>query len=571
MRIATREGGRPHEGARMNTSYAHGASVVPLLGETLGANFDRMAATYPRTEAVVSVHQGVRLTYAQMRAATDELARGLLALGVRHGDRVGIWSTNTVEWVLAQFATPKIGAILVNINPAYRSTEASYALRQSGVSVLLTQIRHKSTDYVEILREIRPALPELRTVVLIGADELSAPLAGALRWDDVNLAARSVGEERLAERLAATQFDEPINVQYTSGTTGFPKGATLSHHNILNNGFFIGDGCRYAEKDRVCVPVPFYHCFGMVLGNLAIVTHGATIVIPNYTFDPVMSLEAVQKERCTSLYGVPTMFIAELALPNFGEFDCSTLRTGIMAGSPCPVEVMKRVQSEMHMPEVTICYGMTETSPVSTQTAVDDPLEKRTSTVGRVHPHIEVKIVDSQGAIVPRGTPGELCTRGYSVMLGYWEDPENTAKAIDAARYMHTGDIATMDEDGYLNIAGRIKDMVIRGGENIYPREVEEFLYTHPAVKDVSVVGVPDEKYGEELCAWVILRDGSSVTEDEIREFCRGKIANYKIPRYVKFTSELPMTVTGKIQKYKMREISTGELHLEAAAKIVTA
>ncbi|MGP6157608.1 MAG: AMP-binding protein [Vulcanimicrobiaceae bacterium] len=555
----------------MNTSYAHGASPIPLLGETLGANFDRIAAAYPQTEAVVSVHQGVRLTYAEMRAATDEFARGLIALGVRHGDRVGIWSTNTLEWVIAQFATPKIGAILVNVNPAYRSSEASYALRQSGVSVLLTQVRHKSTDYVEIVREIRPMLADLRTVVLIGDDELNEPLEGALRWSDVSLAAASVSAETLAERLAETQFDEPINIQYTSGTTGFPKGATLSHHNILNNGFFIGEGCRYTNADRVCVPVPFYHCFGMVLGNLAIVTHGATIVIPNYTFDPVLTLEAVQKERCTSLYGVPTMFIAELALPDFGRFNFSTLRTGIMAGSPCPVEVMRRVQSEMHMAEVTICYGMTETSPVSTQTSVDDPLEKRTSTVGRVHPHIEVKIVDGQGAIVPRGTPGELCTRGYSVMLGYWQDQDNTAKAIDAARYMHTGDIATMDEDGYLNIAGRIKDMVIRGGENIYPREVEEFLYAHPAVKDVSVIGVPDEKYGEELCAWVILHEGQQATEEEIREFCRGKIAHYKVPRYVKFTAELPMTVTGKVQKFKMREISTSELDLESAAKIVTA
>ncbi len=571
MRIATREVSRPHESARMNTSYAHGASPIPLLGETLGANFDRIAAAYPQTEAVVSVHQGVRLTYAEMRAATDEFARGLIALGVRHGDRVGIWSTNTLEWVIAQFATPKIGAILVNVNPAYRSSEASYALRQSGVSVLLTQVRHKSTDYVEIVREIRPMLADLRTVVLIGDDELNEPLEGALRWSDVSLAAASVSAETLAERLAETQFDEPINIQYTSGTTGFPKGATLSHHNILNNGFFIGEGCRYTNADRVCVPVPFYHCFGMVLGNLAIVTHGATIVIPNYTFDPVLTLEAVQKERCTSLYGVPTMFIAELALPDFGRFNFSTLRTGIMAGSPCPVEVMRRVQSEMHMAEVTICYGMTETSPVSTQTSVDDPLEKRTSTVGRVHPHIEVKIVDGQGAIVPRGTPGELCTRGYSVMLGYWQDQDNTAKAIDAARYMHTGDIATMDEDGYLNIAGRIKDMVIRGGENIYPREVEEFLYAHPAVKDVSVIGVPDEKYGEELCAWVILHEGQQATEEEIREFCRGKIAHYKVPRYVKFTAELPMTVTGKVQKFKMREISTSELDLESAAKIVTA
>ncbi|HMD03424.1 MAG TPA: AMP-binding protein [Candidatus Baltobacteraceae bacterium] len=552
-------------------SYAFGASGVPLMGETLGANLDRIAATFPEKEAVVSCHQGRRMTYGQLRAATDEFARGLVALGVRHGDRVGIWSTNTIEWVIAQFATPKIGAILVNVNPAYRSSEASYALRQSGVSVLLTQVRHKTSEYVEILREIGDGLPALRTIVLIGDDELQAPLPGAMRWDDVRAAAENVSDERLRERSAAVQFDEAINVQYTSGTTGFPKGATLSHHNILNNGFFIGEGCRYSEVDRVCVPVPFYHCFGMVLGNLAIVTHGATIVIPNYSFDPVLTLEAVQRERCTSLYGVPTMFIAELALPNFSSYDCSSLRTGIMAGSPCPVEIMKRVQTEMHMPEVTICYGMTETSPVSTQTAVDDPLDKRTGTVGRVHPHLEVKIVDESGAIVPRGAPGELCTRGYSVMLGYWNDPENTAASIDAARYMHTGDIATMDAEGYLNIAGRIKDMVIRGGENVYPREIEEFLYAHPAIKDVSVIGLPDEKYGEELCAWVILNEDASASEEDIRAFCRGKIAHYKVPRYVRFVGEFPMTVSGKVQKYKMREISTAELGLESAAKIVTA
>jgi len=395
--------------------------------------------------------------------------------------------------------------------------------------------------------------------------------AGDLHWDDVKAAASGFSAETLRERLEATQFDEAINIQYTSGTTGFPKGATLSHHNILNNGFFIGEGCRYTERDRVCIPVPFYHCFGMVLGNLACVTHAATIVIPNYTFDAALTMEAVQKERCTSLYGVPTMFIAELALPNFKDYDCSTLRTGIMAGSPCPVEIMKRVQSEMHMPEVTICYGMTETSPVSTQTAVDDPIDKRTGTVGRVHPFVEVKVVDEQNRIVERGVPGELCTRGYSVMLGYWGDPENTALAIDSARYMHTGDIATMDEDGYLNIAGRIKDMVIRGGENIYPREIEEFLYTHPAVKDVSVIGVPDQKYGEELCAWIVLKPGAAATEEEIREYCRGKIAYYKVPRYVKFVAEFPMTVTGKIQKFKMREVSTSELGLEKAASIVTA
>ena len=552
-------------------SYASGTSAVPLIGETLGAHFDRMAERYGKNEAVVSVHQGERLTYRQLREATDTFARGLAALGVEHGDRVGIWSTNTIEWVIAQFATPKIGAILVNINPAYRSSEASYALRQSGVSVLLTQVRHKTSDYAAILSEIRGSLPDLRTIVLIGDEKPAAPLEGAIAWGEVAAAAHRFSPDQLRERLEATQFDEPINIQYTSGTTGFPKGATLSHHNILNNGFFIGEGCRYTKHDRVCIPVPFYHCFGMVLGNLACMTHGATIVIPNYTFDPELTLEAVQTEECTSLYGVPTMFIAELALADFKIYKVKSLRTGIMAGSPCPVEIMKRVQNEMHMPEVTICYGMTETSPVSTQTEVDDPLDKRTGTVGRVHPHLEVKVVDEANRIVPRGVPGELCTRGYSVMLGYWNDPENTASSIDAARYMHTGDIAIMDEKGYLNISGRIKDMVIRGGENVYPREVEEFLYAHPAVKDVAVIGVPDEKYGEELCAWIVLKPDTSPTAEAIREFCKGKIAHYKIPRYVKFVPEFPMTVTGKVQKYKMREISTVELGLKKAAEIVTA
>ncbi len=554
-----------------HASYASGASTQPLIGETIGAYFDRVAERYPDNEAVVAVHQHVRMTYRQMREATDLFARGLIALGVKHGDRVGIWSTNTLEWTIAQFATPKLGAILVNINPAYRSSEAAYVLRQSGVSVLLVQIRHKASDYARILREIRDEVPDLRTIVFIGDEELDAVVAGAMRWNDVNVAAANVARERLAERLAATQFDEAINIQYTSGTTGFPKGAALTHHNILNNGFFIGEGCRYTDADRVCLPVPFYHCFGMVLGNLAIVTHGAAIVIPNYSFDAELTMQTVVAERCTALYGVPTMFIAELALPDFAKYDCTTLRTGIMAGSPCPVEIMKRVQSEMHMPEVTICYGMTETSPVSTQTAVDDPLDKRTGTVGRVHPHLEVKIVDEEGRIVPRGTPGELCTRGYSVMLGYWNDAQSSALAVDPARFMHTGDIATMDDDGYVNIAGRIKDMVIRGGENVYPREVEEFLYTHPAIEDVSVIGVPDVRYGEELCAWIVLHRGHDVDEEAIKAFCRGKIAHYKVPRYVRFVAAFPMTVTGKVQKYKMREISTGELGLQSAASIVTA
>ncbi|MBV8355588.1 MAG: AMP-binding protein [Candidatus Eremiobacteraeota bacterium] len=551
-------------------SYVHGASSVPFIGETIGTYFDEIARRFPNRDAVVSRHQGVRLSYADLRRLTDEFARGLLALGVEKGERVGIWSTNNAEWVIAQFATAKIGAILVNVNPAYRTAEVSYALQQSGVGLLLTQVRHKASEYVRMLAEVRPALPALRQIVLIGDDEPDVALE-ALRWNDVVARAPEVAPDTLAAKAALCEFDDPINIQYTSGTTGFPKGATLSHHNILNNGFFIGEGCGYSELDRVCVPVPFYHCFGMVLGTLACVTHGSAIVIPAPTFDATATLETVQAERCTSLYGVPTMFIAELSLPNFGDYDLSSLRTGIMAGSPCPVEVMKRVQTEMHMPEVTICYGMTETSPVSFQTGKHDSIEKRTTTVGRVHPHAECKIVDEQGRVVPVGTPGELCTRGYLVMLGYWNDPENTAKAIDAARYMHTGDVAVMDAEGYVNISGRIKDMVIRGGENVYPREIEEFLYTHPAIKDVSVIGVPDEKYGEELCAWIVPKEGGTVDVESVRAFCQGKIAHYKIPRYVKIVDAFPMTVTGKIQKFKMRETSTAELGLEAAGKIVTA
>jgi fatty-acyl-CoA synthase len=549
-------------------SYAQGASAVPLLGETIGANLDRLARRFPDTEALVSVHQGARLTYAQFAAQTDRLARALVAAGVEHGERVGIWSPNSLEWVLAQYATAKVGAILVNVNPAYRLSELEYVLRQSGVSTLFTLDRYKTSEYLTMVREVRATLPLLRSVVVIGAER---PRADEIAWEDYLACAGACDSGTFVARAARCQFDEAINIQYTSGTTGFPKGATLSHHNILNNGFFIGEGCRYTHADRVCIPVPFYHCFGMVLGNLACTTHAATIVIPAPTFDPTATLEAVQAERCTALYGVPTMFIAELALPNFAGYDLTSLRTGIMAGSPCPVEVMKRVQSEMHMPEVTICYGMTETSPVSTQTLTDDPLEKRTGTVGRVHPHLEVKIVDADGAIVPRNTPGELCTRGYSVMLGYWTNPAATAEAIDAARYMHTGDIAAMDEDGYVNISGRIKDMVIRGGENVYPREIEEFLYTHPAIRDVQVIGVPDERYGEELCAWIVLHAGAELTGDNVREYCRGQIAHYKIPRYVRFVEGFPMTVTGKIQKYKMRETSIAELGLEKAAKIVTA
>jgi fatty-acyl-CoA synthase len=550
------------------SSYAHGASPVPLLGETIGDNLHRIAGRFPDSDAVVSVHQGRRLTYAAFAHETDRLARAFVSAGVEHGERVGIWSPNSLEWVLVQYATAKIGAILVNVNPAYRLHELEYALQQSGISTLVTLDRYKNSEYLAMVREVRPQLSALRNVVVLGD---VPPRADEVGWDSLLARADECDDATLAARKARCQFDEPINIQYTSGTTGFPKGATLSHHNILNNGFFIGEGCRYTEADRVCIPVPFYHCFGMVLGNLACTTHGAAIVIPNWTFDPELTLAAVVTERCTSLYGVPTMFIAELALDSFSAYDLHTLRTGIMAGSPCPVEVMKRVQNEMHMPEVTICYGMTETSPVSTQTMTDDPLAKRTATVGRVHPHIEVKIVDADGRIVPRDTPGELCTRGYSVMLGYWENPEATAGAIDAARYMHTGDIATMDDDGYVNISGRIKDMVIRGGENVYPREIEEFLYTHPAIKDVQVIGVPDLKYGEELCAWVILNPGSEVGAEDLRAYCRGQIAHYKIPRYVMFVDGWPMTVSGKVQKYKMREESIEKLGLQEAAATVTA
>src|SRR5215216_5418289 len=547
-------------------SYVHGASLVPLLGETIGQNLDRTAARVPDNDALVSVHQGVRLTYAQFHTAVEEVARGLLALGIEPGERVGIWSPNNAEWVTLQYATAKVGAILVNVNPAYRTSELAYALGQSGVSTLVLAQRFRTADYLDMLDQVAGDLPALARRVVLGGD---TP-AGAMGWDERRQAAGRVPGGRLAEREALLQFDDPINIQYTSGTTGFPKGATLSHHNILNNGYFIGEGCGYTYVDRVCIPVPFYHCFGMVLGNLACTTHGACMVVPAPAFEPAATLEAVQEERCTSLYGVPTMFIAELGLPNFADYDLSSLRTGIMAGSPCPVEVMKRVVSEMGMTEVTICYGMTETSPVSTQTGADDDLDRRTSTVGRVHPHLEVKVVDPEtGLTVPRGEPGEFCTRGYSVMLGYWNEPEKTAEVLDRARWMHTGDLAVMDAEGYLNIVGRIKDMVIRGGENVYPREIEEFLYTHPDIVDAQVIGVPDERYGEELMAWVRLREGAEpLTAEALREFCAGKLAHYKIPRYVKIVEEYPMTVTGKIRKVEMRRISVEELGLQAAAAV---
>ncbi len=538
----------------MRRSYAQGTATAPLLGETIGERFERTAARFGEREALVVRHQDVRWTYSQLNAEVDRLARGLLAAGMQVGDRVGIWAPNCAEWVLAQFATAKVGAILVNVNPAYRTSELEYALRQSGARMLLSAAAFKSSDYAAMIEEVRLALPALERVVLLGSPA----------WDELLAGGESIAAADLRDRMASLDFDDPINIQYTSGTTGFPKGATLSHHNILNNAFFVGEACGYTEADRVCIPVPFYHCFGMVMGNLGSVAHGASMVVPAPSFEPQAVLETVAAERCTSLYGVPTMFIAELEHPDFSQYDLSSLRTGIMAGSPCPIEVMKRVIAEMHMEQVTICYGMTETSPVSTQTSAKDPLQKRVHTVGRVHPHLEVKIVDPlTGRTVSRGEPGELLTRGYSVMLGYWEDPERTAEAIDRARWMHTGDLARMDEDGYLNIVGRSKEMVIRGGENVYPREIEEFLHTHPDVAEVAVIGVPDARYGEEIMAWVRLRAGVACSEEQVREFCRGKIAHFKVPRYVRFTDELPMTVTGKVQKFKLREAAIVELDLE--------
>jgi fatty-acyl-CoA synthase len=565
-------------------SYSHGTSTRALLGETIGENLRRIAATFGDSDAMVDVPSGRRWTYRQLDAGVDAVAVGLLAGGIEAGDRVGIWAPNCPEWVLLQYATARIGAILVNINPAYRSHELGYVLRQSGIRLLVSAESFKTSDYGAMIGAVRDELAELERVIFLGTAEWDALLAagaglagagpdgaGAGRGG-TGRGAGAARADLLAARSAGLSFDDAINIQYTSGTTGFPKGATLSHHNILNNGFFIGEMCRYTEQDRVCIPVPFYHCFGMVLGNLACTTHGACIVIPAPGFEPAATLRAVQQERCTSLYGVPTMFIAELALPDFASYDLSALRTGIMAGSPCPVEVMKRVVSEMHMSEVTIAYGMTETSPVSAQTRADNDMDRRVSTVGRVHPHVEVKVIDpDSGLVLPRGVPGEMCTRGYSVMLGYWNEPDKTADVIDAARWMHTGDLAVMDAGGYLNIVGRIKDMVIRGGENVYPREVEEFLYAHPLIEDVQVIGVPDEKYGEELCAWVRLRAGAELTAAEIRAYCTGKIAHYKIPRYVRFTSEFPMTVTGKVQKFRMREVSITELGLRAASETRTA
>jgi fatty-acyl-CoA synthase len=557
--------------AALTQSYVNGASQMPLLGDTIGQFFDAACDRWADRPALVVRHQNVRLSYGELRAAVDALAAGLLTLGLEPGDRIGIWSPNNSEWVLTQFATAKAGFILVNINPAYRVTELEYALNKVGCKALILAERFKTSDYLGMLREVAPELggavpgelrlarlPALRYAVTLGG----AQHAGCLRFTDVIARGGAAEKERIAALAPILQFDDPINIQFTSGTTGFPKGATLSHHNILNNGFFIGEAMRLSPQDRLCIPVPLYHCFGMVLGNLAALTHGACMVFPGEGFDPLATLQTVAEERCTGLHGVPTMFIAQLDHPEFARFDLTSLRTGIMAGSPCPIEVMKRAVDKMHLSEITIAYGMTETSPVSFQSSTDDPLERRVSTVGRILPHLEVKIIDSQGRIVPPGTPGELLTRGYSVMLGYWADAERTGEAIDAARWMHTGDLATIDSEGYCNIVGRLKDMVIRGGENVYPREIEEFLYSHPKIQDVQVIGVPDDRFGEEICAWIRLRAGATANEEEIKAFCRDQIAHYKVPRYIKFVDEFPMTVTGKIQKFVMRERMMSELGL---------
>ena len=544
-------------------SYAHGTSDVPLLGQTIGDNLRRTAALYPENVVLVDVPSNRRWLYPELVDWSQSIAKGLMAIGVTPGDRVGIWSPNCPEWVCLQYATAMIGAILVSINPAYRTSELEYVLRQSKVGTLVSAIRHKTSDYERMVREVAPQVESLSSVVFIGGES----------WNDLERSGSSVGDEQVAATGSSLSFDDPINIQYTSGTTGFPKGATLSHHNILNNAYFVTELLHYNEYDRVCLPVPFYHCFGMVMGNLGCTTHGSTIVIPAPLFDPEATLKAVTQERCTSLYGVPTMFIAELASANFEAFDLSSLRTGIMAGSPCPIEVMKQVMSDMHMAEVAIAYGMTETSPVSTQTRIDDDVQLRTETVGGVMPHVEVKVIDPHtGQTVARKQPGEICTRGYSVMLGYWDEPAKTADVIDEGGWMHTGDLGVMREDGYLNVVGRIKDLIIRGGENIYPREIEEFLFTHPDIEEVAVIGIPDARYGEEIMAWVRLRSGANALDvDALRAYCDGRIAHNKIPRHVKIVESFPMTVTGKIRKMEMREVSVDELGLHAEAGVRTA
>ena len=541
-------------------SYTHGLSRYSLLGETIGENLRNTCSKFPDREALICVQQNYRVTYSTFWQQVTEVAKAFLAINVQKGDRVAIWSPNRYEWVLVQYATARIGAILVNINPAYRTSELAYVLGQSGVSVLVSALTFKSSDYKAMIEESGSLCENLREVIFLDED-----------WERFLSKVNNVSAAHLEAIESTLQFDDPINIQYTSGTTGFPKGVTLSHYNLLNNGYFVGKRLNYTEEDKVCIPVPFYHCFGMVIGNLCCTSHGACMVIPSESFEPLKVLEAVEKERCTSLYGVPTMFIAELQLPEFCRFTLSSLRTGVMAGSPCPVEVMKKVQSVMHMKDVQICYGMTETSPVSTQTSAGTPFEKQVGTVGTVQDHLEIKIIDPEtGAIKERNTPGELCTRGYSVMLGYWNNAKATAEAIDQARWMHTGDLATMDDEGYVNIVGRIKDMILRGGENIYPREVEEFLYTHEAIADVQVIGVPSEKYGEEVMAWVKLKNECTVTENDLLDFCNKQIAHYKIPRYWKFVDTFPMTVTGKIRKVEMRETAIEELGLHEVAKIRT-
>ena len=554
-------------------SYLSGTSSKPLLGVTIGDMLDQTAARFPDNDSLIVQHQNVRFSYRELKSEVDGCAKAFLALGVRKGDRVGIWSPNRFEWTVTQFATAKIGAILVNINPSYFVHELEYVLNQSGCQTLVMADKFRSASFTDMLYELAPELasfekssvnaekvPHLHTIIRLAEDEKQ----GMLAWNGFLERAKDISDKALTERQNSLSADEPINIQYTSGTTGFPKGATLSHHNILNNGYFCAELMDFTENDRLVIPVPLYHCFGMVIGNIACVTHGTAMIYASEGFEPAATLAAVQREKATALYGVPTMFIAELGLLDFEQYDLTSLRTGIMAGSPCPIEVMKKVQSLMHIPEMQIGYGMTETSPISTQTRIGTPLEKQVSTVGQIHPHLEIKIIDPEtGLTVPRGTAGEFCTRGYSVMLGYWNNEEATTNAIDAARWMHSGDLATMDDEGYLKIVGRIKDMIIRGGENIYPREVEEFLHTHPSISDVQVIGVPDPKYGEQVMAWIHIKEGETLTDTEVKLFCVGQIANYKIPHFIRFTDSFPMTVTGKIRKVEMREISIRELGLE--------
>jgi fatty-acyl-CoA synthase len=562
-------------------SYTCGVSAFPLLGITIGDMLNRIAHRFPDNEAVVSVHQDVRWTYREFLGLVNALARGLMALGVEKGDRVGIWAMNHAEWIQVQFATAKIGAIMVNINPAYRTYELGYVLRQAEIQTLILQGRFKTSDYVGMFYEACPdayesrpgrikseKFPFLKNIVFMG----DIPYNGMYTWDECIRKGQEISMDELIDREEVLEFDDAINIQYTSGTTGFPKGVVLTHHGVLNNGYIIGEGMNFTEKDRLCIPVPFYHCFGMVLSNLACMTHGSTMVIPGPTFNAEEVLKTVQDERCTALHGVPTMFIAELAHPDFSRYSMKTLRTGIMAGSPCPIEVMKEVSRKMNMTDIVIVYGQTETSPGVTMTTTRDPLERRVSTVGKVFPHTEIKIVDPKtNKIVPRGDVGEICARGYPVMKCYYNNPSATHATLDQNRWNHTGDLGTIDEEGYVKIVGRLKDMVIRGGENIYPREIEEFLHHHPKVADVYVIGVPDQKYGEELMAWIKVLDGQCLTEDEVKEFCKDRIAHYKIPRYFRFVDDFPMSVTGKIQKYRMREVSVAELGLEAAEQIETA